>query len=291
MMPVQTNMLEPLGQRLDEFTPAERKIAEFVLADPESVVRTPITEFAALCGTSSASVVRFVKMLGFAGYKEFRLALAGDLQRRETARERFAISDGEIDDGDDARMTVLKVAYTQAATLERTARGIDIEALERCANDLLSALRIDVYGVGSSALAAIDLQQKLHRAGHVAFSYTDPHLAMTGASLLDSQGVAVLISNSGRTREVLEVEKAARQNGAVTIAITNDGTSPLAVAASHVLLTAAREPKFRAGAMSSRIAQLAVVDFLFVRIAQREYGAISQNLQRSYDAVRDRRSE
>ncbi|WP_314430992.1 MurR/RpiR family transcriptional regulator [Microbacterium lacticum] len=291
MYSVTGNALTAMHQRLSSMTPTERRVADYVIADPDRTVRAKITRLAADCGTSPTSIARFAKSLGFRGYTDFRLALAAEVQRGETERERFQISDGEIGLDDDSETTVLKVAFTEASAIERTARAIDVGALEESARDIRAARRVDIYGIASSGLAASDLQQKLHRAGLFAQAFTDHHLALTGAALLQQGDVAVIISHSGRTLEMVEAARIAHEAGAVTIAITNAPDSPLAATAERILTTAAAESRFRVGAMSSRIAQLAVVDFLFTLIAQQDYERISTNLRRTYDAVRAHRVE
>ena len=278
-----------IHQRLSALTPTERRIASHVLADPQSVVDSSITQHAAACDTSIASIARFTQSLGFSGYPDLRLGIATELDRSASDRERFKVSESDVNRYDDALTTVRKIAFAEASAIERTARQIDIEELERCAGAVRAARRIDIYGTAASGLAAQDLEQKLHRAGLVAQARTDLHLALTGAALLDERDVAIAISHSGRTLEIVQSAEVAARAGATTIAITNNPRSPLARVSTLVLVTAVSESTFRSGAMVSRIAQLAVLDFLFTRIAQADYDTISDNLQRTYNAVTDHR--
>lgn len=278
-----------IHQRLSALTPTERRIATHVLDDPQSAVDNSITQLAAACGTSVASIARFTQSLGFQGYPEMRLALATELDRRASDRERFQVSETDVSRHDDALTTVRKIAFAEASAIERTAQQIDIDVLERCVAAVREARRIDIYGTASSGLAAHDLEQKLHRAGLVAQARTDLHLALTGAALLDVRDVAIAISHSGRTLEIVQSAQVAARAGATTIAITNNPRSPLARVCELVLVTAVSESTFRSGAMASRIAQLAVLDFVFTRIAQADYDTISDNLQRTFNAVTDHR--
>ncbi|MGO1627416.1 MurR/RpiR family transcriptional regulator [Microbacterium sp.] len=286
-----TSAMTAIHQRLSGLTPTEQRIARYVLDDPRRVVDASITHLAAASRSSVASVARLSQNLGFSGYPEFRLALATDLERSETERERFQVAEGDVDRGDDARTTIRKIAFAEASAIERTARQIDIDELEQCVAAMRAARRINIYGAASSGLAALDLEQKLHRAGIVAQAHTDLHLALTGAALLDERDVAIAISHSGRTLEIVQAARVAADTGAITIAITNNPDSPLAQACSRTLVTAVAESTFRSGAMASRIAQLAVLDFLFVRIAQDDYDTISNNLRLTYDAVTSHRIE
>jgi DNA-binding MurR/RpiR family transcriptional regulator len=282
---VPNSVVTAIHQRLSELTPTERRIAEYVLAEPQAVVESSITRLAEECEVSVASVARFTRSVGFGGYPDMRLALATELSRSASDQERFQVSAGDVSRYDDVATTVRKIAFAEAAAIERTARQIDLDELERCVAEVRDARRIDIYGAASSGLAAQDLEQKLHRAGLVAQARTDHHLALTGAALLDGRDVAIAISHSGRTLEIVQAAQVAGRAGATTIAITNNPKSPLARACDLVLVTAVSESTFRSGAMASRIAQLAILDFLYTRIAQADYDTISANLQRTLDAV------
>ncbi|MCZ4302640.1 MULTISPECIES: MurR/RpiR family transcriptional regulator [Microbacterium] len=283
------SVVTAIHQRRSGLTATEARISDHVLAHPQSVVDASITQLAVACGTSPASIARFAQRIGFVGYPELRLALAGELTRSASDRERFRVSGADVDRDDDATTTVRKVAFSEAAAIEQTARQIDVEELERCVSAIREARRIDIYGAASSGLAAMDLEQKLHRGGFWAQARTDLHLALTGAALLDDRDVAIAISHSGRTLEIVQSVETAARAGALTIAITNNPRSPLAQASALVLLTAVSESTFRSGAMASRIAQLTVLDFLFTRIVQAEYDRIADNLRLTFDAVTEHR--
>jgi DNA-binding MurR/RpiR family transcriptional regulator len=286
---VSTNVMTLLHQQMANMTPSSQRVAREVLRDPLALQALTITEFAHACDTSAATVARFARTLGFDGYPQFRVAVASEALRTATDRERFQISESDVVIGDDARTTVGKIAYTEAAAIEQTARDLDVEVLDRVVDAIAAARRIDIYGTASSGLAGSDLQQKLHRAGLFAQAFTDQHLALTSAALLRSGDVAVAFSHSGRTLEIVQATRVARRAGATTVVVTNNAASPLAREADLVLTTSATESSFRSGAMSSRIAQLSIVDFVFVRLAQRDYDTLSENLRRTYDAVADHR--
>jgi len=286
-----THVLTLLHQRMPELTPTERRVAETVLADPSVVQASTITQLAAACDASPATIGRLARALGFEGYPEFRVAVAADSGRDEVGRARFQISESDVSPDDDVATTISKIAYHEAATIEQTARDLDADVLEQVVDRVASARRIDIYGFASSGLAGQDLQQKLHRVGLFAQSWSDQHLALTSASILGPDDVAIAFSHSGRTLEIVQAIEVAAATGATTVAVTNSPTSPLAGAAGLVLTTSANDSRFRSGAMSSRIAQLAVIDFLFVRVAQRGYDAVAENLRLSYEAVKTHRIE
>ncbi|WNB86418.1 MurR/RpiR family transcriptional regulator [Cellulomonas sp. ATA003] len=284
-----SSVLTTLHQRMPAMTPTEQRVAAHVVASPAEIQALTITDLAQAAGVSTSSIARFCRTLGFEGYPDFRMSLAADLAREAQSRERFQISDGDVDPADGAADVVSKIAYHEAATIEQTARDLDLVALDAVVDRVATARRIDLYGTASSGLAGQDLHLKLHRIGLFSQAWTDQHLALTSASLLSPADVAIAFSHSGRTLEVVQALAVARGTGATTVAITNVPDSPLAAGADIVLTTSANETKYRSGAMSSRIAQLAVVDFIFVRVSQRLYDRMATNLRLTFDAVRGHR--
>jgi DNA-binding MurR/RpiR family transcriptional regulator len=272
---------------LPSLAPAERRVAEQVLADPAAVAASTISALAQECATSETTVIRFCRAVGFTGYPALRLALAAELGRNERGRARDLT--GDIVADDDLDKVVATIAFADARAVEETAQQLDLDQLHRVIDALVAAPRVDVYGVGASGFVALDLQQKLHRIGRVAFAWSDPHMALTSAALLGPDDVAVAISHSGSTRDILDALQVAQRSGATTVALTNHPRSTLATRADHVLTTAARETTFRSGATASRLAQLTVVDCVFVGVAQRTYETSQRALELTRDAVADRR--
>lgn len=275
---------------LPSLRPAEQRVGEAVLTDPAGTAELSISRLAQQCGTSVTTVMRFCHAVGFGGYPELRLALA-----RETSRVAAESAEGvelssDIGRTDSLEDIVAKIAFSDARAIEDTAATLDLGALRAAVDMVAAARRIDVYGVGASAFVGQDLQQKLHRIGLTAFVWPDPHAALTSAALLDRGCVAIAISHTGTTTDTVDALALARSSGALTIAITNHHPSPLTDHADAVLTTAARETTFRSGAMASRIAQLALIDCLFVGVAQRSYDRTMSALSRTYQAVQGRRT-
>jgi DNA-binding MurR/RpiR family transcriptional regulator len=246
-----------------------------------------ISELARSCGTSATSVVRFCRAIGLRGYPDLRLALAGAVAHDDAAAVVAASSD--IDPDDDPVTISKKIAYADAAAVTETASRLDIGALVKIVDALAVAHRIDIYGVGASGLVAVDLQIKLQRIDRPAFAWPDPHMAATSAALRGKGDVAVGLSHTGTTVDTIDALTEARAHGATTVAITNFPWSPITEVADFVLLTAARETAFRSGAMTSRIAQLTVVDCLFVTLAQRDLPHTMEALERTFAAAQAKR--
>jgi DNA-binding MurR/RpiR family transcriptional regulator len=272
---------------LPNLAPVEQRVAQAVLDDPAGVAWRSISELARSCGTSATSVVRFCRAIGLKGYPELRLALAGAVAHSDAASVVAASSD--IEPGDDPVTITKKIAYADAAAVTDTASRLDTAVLVKIVDAIATASRIDIYGVGASGFVAMDLQMKLQRINRPAFAFPDPHSAATSAALRAKGEVAIGISHTGTTVDTIDVLAEARSHGATTVAITNFPWSPITEVADHVLLTAARETAFRSGAMTSRIAQLTVVDCLFVTLAQRDLPGTMQALERTFEAAQAKR--
>jgi len=282
-------VLVRIRSALPTLRPSERVVAELVLADPSRAATMSIADLAEACGTSTTSVVRFYKKVGYGGYSALRLDLA-----RETARESVAHSVPaevyeDINTADSLEDIVSKIAFNETTSIADTAQILDVEQLAQAITVVSASRRIDIFGVGAGGLVGQDMQQKLHRIGLTSFSWWDPHAALASASLLGEDGVAVGISHSGATVDTVDFLKAGKRAGAITIAITNHADSPLGRVSDLVLSTAARETPFRPGAMGSRIAQMMIVDCLFVGVAQHSYEASVAALQKTHAAVQGRK--
>jgi DNA-binding MurR/RpiR family transcriptional regulator len=268
--------------------PAEQRVGEAVLADPAAISESSITTVARQCMTSETTVLRFCRAIGLGGYPELRIALARAAQREETDQSARPAVNGTIGENDSVADVVAKISYADSRAVEETGAALDVAALTAAIEAVKAAGRIDVYGIGASALVAHDLHQKLHRLGLISFSWADPHLALTSAAVLEVGDVAIGISHTGTTIDTVDALRVARQHGATTIAVTNFAKSPITEEADLVLTTAARETTFRSGAMASRIAQLALIDCLFTGVAQRSYDHAIDTLETTYAAVQSR---
>lgn len=243
------------------FKPAERRVADYVLRSPNQVVHLAITELAKAARVSDATVVKFCKRLGYRGFQEFKILLAQDVVVQQS------LVDGEVEPGDDPRTIKEKVFGANICALQDTTHVLDDEALGEAVDALAQAKEIHFYGLGSSSIAAFDGEQKFSRIGRRASAFIDTHMQITRAVLLQPGDVAIGLSHSGETKEIVEALLTARECGATTIAITNHSVSSLAQVAELLLLTCTRGELFAKGAISSRIAQLSTIDTLFAAVA------------------------
>jgi DNA-binding MurR/RpiR family transcriptional regulator len=270
---------------LPSLSPAEQRVAQVVLQDPAEAATLTITELADRAQTSETTVIRFCRALGFTGYPELRLTLATEAGRAEGGASSRRVVGSDISPEDDLAQVVEKIAYADATAVEDTAAQLDTEVLRQVVEAIVAARRVDIYGVAASAFVGADFQQKLHRIGRTAFAWSDVHIMLTSAALLGPGDVAIGISHTGTTNDTIEALTEAGRRGATTVALTNFPKSPITRIADHVLTTAARETTFRSGAMSSRIAQLTVVDCVFVGVAQRTFAEVREHLEATHAAI------
>lgn len=268
-----------IKENLEDFNATERRIADYVAAHPRDILRLSIAQLARQSGVSQAAIVRFCKRLGFDGLKDIKLSLADDLLSAKESKD-----DGysDIRDEGDSGKIVQKVAADHILAIEETVKMLNREEFQRAVELLSAARRIDVFGIGASGLVAQDMQQKLTRIGKFCVCCPDSHMQLTAAASLAEGDAAVLISYSGKTREVVACAEAAGERGSKIIAITKIGQSPLSKKSDAVLNVCSPEIAVRSGATSSRIAQLAVVDMLFTNVASLHYDTSQAILKRSH---------
>jgi DNA-binding MurR/RpiR family transcriptional regulator len=283
------NDLKAVGPRIrmmmPQLTPLEARVVETVFGLRDFSEDTSLKEIAAEAGVSEAMVVKITKKLGFGGYRDFRTAVSS-YNRLPTAEMHQ-----ELSVEDSSRQIIEKVFRTSIHALEETLAILDVEAFDRAADLIARAGQRDFYGVGGSAQIARDVAHKFLRIGVRASVQDDSHMMLMSASLLGTDDVAIGFSHSGNTTAVIDALQLARKSGARTIAITNYGGSPLAQIADVVLCSTAQGSPLMGENAAARIAQLNILDALFVAVAQRNYQAAESNLERTMSAVASKRKD
>ena len=272
-----------IRMRLPSLTPLEGKVASAILDRKDIDEGTPLKEIAAVSGVSEAMVVKVAKKLGFAGFREFRQGLV-DYYRSDTAALH-----SEISADDTAGEVVQKVFRTAMQALEETFAILDLAAFDRAADYIFRATQRDFYGLGGSAQIARDVSHKFLRIGIRTSVFDDAHMMAMSASLLGPDDVVLAFSHSGTTSAVIDAVELARRNGARIIAVTNYATSPLAGMVDVVLCSTAQNSPLLGENATARIAQLNLLDALFVAIAQRDRKTADANLNRTMRAVQSKR--
>ncbi|MGN8154824.1 MurR/RpiR family transcriptional regulator [Agrobacterium tumefaciens] len=266
-------------------TPLEAKVVDTVFAMRDFSDDTSLKQIADDAGVSEAMVVKITKKLGFAGYRDFRTAVS-QYNRQPTAEMHQELS------VDDTSMEIVqKVFRTSINALEETLSILDMVAFDKAADLIHSAKHRDFYGVGGSAQIARDVAHKFLRIGVRASVVDDVHMMLMSAALLSEGDIAVGFSHSGNTTAIIEGLQVAKRNGAKTIAVTNYNSSALAQAADVVLCSTAQGSPLMGENAAARIAQLNILDAVFMAVAQRDYQSAERNLDRTMSAVKSKRKD
>lgn len=274
---------ERLASLLTTMPPTQRRIAEFVLGNTERVIHMSITEVAEQAGASEGSVVALCQQVGARGFQQLKIALAGDIVQPV----QFIHEDLSRDDP--ARTVVAKVFASGLQAMTDTLKVLDVAALETAARAIRAARRTEVYGIGSSAPVAEDAAYRLLRIGIDARAVVDSHVQAISASMAGPEIAVLTVSHSGATHETVAATRLAREAGATTICVTNYGRSPILAHADIVLHTMAKETRFRTEAMTSRIAQLAVIDSLIACLALLDHDRAVSTLRKTFDVLSSKR--
>lgn len=267
---------------MPDMTPSEMRVAEVILrhADMEAL---PIKQVADEAETSAALVVKTAKKLGFAGFKELRAAI-------QAYREQpYVDLHEDVQPDDTAEVIVQKVFRTSVQAIEETLAILDIKAFKTAVELIHAARQRDFYGLGGSAHIARDVAHKFLRIGVRASVHDDTHMMAMSASLLQPGDLVIAFSHSGRTTGVLDAVEIARGNKAKVIAVTNYGHSPLAAASDVVLCSTALGSPLSSENAAARIAQLNIMDAVFIALAQTNLDQAEGHLARTMEAVRTKR--
>jgi len=260
-----------------------QKVADYILSCPQDIIHASVSEVASAVGVSEATVVRLCQRIGYSGFQDLKVSLARDLI------EPIKLIHEDVELEDDVATIAEKVFRSDIHALTETLKVLDKDAL-RCVADLIvQAERVEFYGVGFSALVALDASYRMQSLGIHAVARTDSHMQAISAALT-GPGVAVIsISHSGSSKESVDALRLASKAGARTACITNFVQSPITAYADIVLQTAAPETMFRSEAMASRIAELSIVDALYVCVGLAHVEESLENLERVTSALASRR--
>ncbi|MCZ8253609.1 MAG: SIS domain-containing protein [Hylemonella sp.] len=259
-------MLDRIRASLPSLAPAEQRVGQLVLNDARAFANLPVSELAARAHVSKPTVVRFCRSMGYDGLSDFKLKLAG------TVSEGVPFIHRSVDVDDKTSDVVVKVIDNTVAAFLKYRNDASTAAIDKAAAVLAATYktgkRIEFIGAGNSGIVALDAQHKFFRLGVNTVAYSDGHMQVMSASLMGPGDCLVVISNSGRTRDLMDACDIARKNGATTIVITTSG-SPLAQA-GHIHLSADHPEGYdRYSPMVSRLMHLMIVDILATCVALR----------------------
>ncbi|MBP1971543.1 DNA-binding MurR/RpiR family transcriptional regulator [Virgibacillus natechei] len=275
-----TGGLVILKEMVSSLPPSERKIADYILNNPEESILLTALSLGEKSQTSSAAVIRLCKSLGLSGFQELKIRVAGDLRVESVDDHR------DIEPNEEYRSIIDKVTSNTIQTVKETVDIMSEQNLEKAVSALTNAKSIIFIGFGASYIAARDAEQKFMRINKNVFSFSDVHMAATSIANKGPGDVVVGISFSGNTQEAAKLLELAHNKNTTTISITKYGNSLVSPFSDIQLHTsAAKEATFRSGATSSRIAQLHVIDILFMSLASIEYDETIMHLDKTRDAI------
>ncbi len=269
-----------LAEMHSKLPPSEKKIAKYILENPQETISLTASELGKRSSTSGAAVIRLCKSLDLKGIQDLKLRIAGDLQKSGEQSVR------DIEPNESASSIIRKMSSNSIQTIQETAELLSIDELEKAVHALKNAGTVHFVGVGASSIIAKDAQQKFLRINKNATAFSDIHMAATLVANTDKNDVVVGISFSGNTFEVAKILELANMKGVKTISLTKYGTSVVSELADIRLYTSAtKEPTFRSGATSSRIAQLHVIDILFMCVASQQYEETVRHLDETREMI------
>lgn len=268
---------------LSNLRDAEKKIVSFIEKNPKEIIHLSITEVAERSGTSESSIVRLCKRLGYKGFQDLKINLAKDVISPEKQIHEV------IERGDDYITIKKKIFQSNIQALYDSLEVCCDEEIARAVEAISKARLVEFYGTGGSGAIALDAQHKFLKMGIKTFAYSDAVLQAMSASVLGKEDVVIGISHTGSNRDVLHAMKLAKQAGATLICITNSSKSPITQISDILLQTASKETLFRTDAISSRIAQLTIIDVLVAVLAMNDYEKYYENLQKTRNSTTEKK--
>lgn len=265
----------------DSLQPASKKIADYIMQNNREAKFLTISLLAERIGVSESMITKFVRTLGFEGFKEFKIYLATD--SRGEGKELIY---GEISLKDDVKSICTKIYNNNMRALKDSLRVLDFGNVDKAAELIVKAEKIFFYGSGSAAVAITNAQMRLYRLGLSCFSYSDSHAQIVSASLLRKNDVAIGISNSGRSVDIVKALEIARKGGAQTICITNNLETPITKHSSVTLFTSTYDSEELSESLHSRIAELSLIDSLYVVVASKMGKRAVTNLTVTGEAIK-----
>ncbi|RFA34289.1 RpiR family transcriptional regulator [Virgibacillus dokdonensis] len=257
----------------------EKKIADYILQHPKAIIHHTINQIADELEVADSTVFRFCQRVGFKGYQALKIALAAEMATPVTDIHE------KIQAGDDVGTVSEKVFRSNMNTLEDTLKVIDQKALYDAVAALIVAEKVEFFGIGGSAIISIDAYHKFLRSGMQVHANLDAHMQLMAASQLSAKDVAVIISHSGSTKDIMDILHVLRDKNVTIIAITNFAKSTLSKQADILLYTVSDETEFRPEALSSRIAELTIIDALYTNVMLAKGESAQQALQDMRKAI------
>lgn len=281
-----TDLIARIKSGYNQFTKAEKQVADYVLENTKDVLFMSITDLADECNVGDTTVFRFCKTLGLKGYQEFKMLLSLSINEGQDDMDQFTGKNIEINDS--VMDIAKKVLNTNINALNETYSLINEKDIDKTINIFNESRRIFFYGVGASMLTAMKAMNKFLRIENKVFCLQDSHMQAMGASLMSEEDVAVLFSHSGATKDTINVAEEAKKAGAKIVCVTRFSKSPLSAYADVTLLSGANEGPLQGGSTSSEICMLYLIDILYTEYYKRNFERCSKNNAKTSGSISDK---
>ncbi len=280
------NVSAIIRRHLPYLNPALKRIANYILQDPDKVKLLKIGELAGACQVSVATVTRFVKTINFNSFPEFKIAIAANphapAAASESEREFFY---HDLIEGDSVESVVGKITFKNIQSLKDTQDLISPVEIERGVSAIEKAEVIALYSGGYSIVSAENFKFRFYRMGKTCLLYNDPIEQAVSASLLNDRSLAIGISSSGKTKYVVDSVKLAKASGAATMCITDSSDSPIVQYSDIKYFTFSKHSDFLQDSLLSRMSQILIIDILFACFALRNYARSFDLAERSAKSI------
>ncbi|WP_442596229.1 MurR/RpiR family transcriptional regulator [Neobacillus sp. D3-1R] len=260
------SIIKLIELQMENYSPSEKKVAEFVLAYPNDVLNMTTKQLAEACESSEGTIIRFCQKAGINSFKGLKLEIAKVIRLSEPQTSVDTLLSFE----DDTATVLEKVMRKNISALTNTSKLVQLEQIDAAVQAIDEADRVYVYGAGGSAVVAMDAEYKFLRINVPTFLSLDHHVQMMMMANITKNDVLFVVTTSGKTKEVIDLLNVAKEKGAKTICLTQHGKSPAQRLSDIVLTISEEEQNIRIGTMSARIAQLAIIDTLFIRLCIRK---------------------
>lgn len=268
----------------NKLSKTEEKIADYILKNISEIKDITSGELAKRSGVGQSSIIKFIKKIGFNGFTEFKIRISEELASKKISKPDFLHNNITADDS--ASEVIKKISYSHVESIEATTSNISYDTLDQIVEILDNANKIIILGIGASSLVGKDFQHKLSKIGKMAFHDFDTHVQATQAINTGVGDAVITISHSGETSIFIETLNAIKDNGSKTISITGSDNNSIAKSSHLNLCAIATEDLIRSSALSSRIAQLTIIDSLFITLLKRNHSNALEYIESSKNIIK-----
>lgn len=280
-----SNLMNHITTKYPKMTKAEKKVADFVLSSPQEALHATITDLARMCHVGDTSVFRFCRTLELNGYQDFKLSLALSTTNSNSLEDRENIN---VNDSASGKEVAEKVLLAYEAALKETFSSLNFKSISKAVDLIANARTVHLFGFGGSGTSAKEAQNKFLKIMPNVMYNTDSHIQLTQAALLREGDVAIIFSNSGITKDCIEIARLCSSAKASVIFITKFAKTPAIQYSDILLLCGANEGPMEGGSISAKISQLFLIDILYAELFRHLNNVAIENKQKTAQVIADK---